>query len=131
LSAYQPGGAPVLLDRNGVRFADLAPFERTVVSLDSLPEHVAEAFAAVEDRRFWTHDGVDWRRVAGAALANLREMGVSEGSSTISMQLARNVFPEDLPGAERTFRRKFQEMRVAKLIEKRYEKREILEMYLN
>ena len=131
LTAYQPGGAPVLLDREGNRFADLTPYERVVVKLDSLPEYVAEAFIAVEDRRFWTHDGVDWKRVVGAAIANIRVGGVSQGSSTISMQLARNVFPEELPGAERTFRRKLQEMRVAKLIERRYDKRVILEMYLN
>jgi penicillin-binding protein 1A len=131
LSAYQPGGAPVLLDRFGNRFADLAPYERVVVALDSLPEHVAEAFIAVEDKRFWKHDGVDWRRVAGAALANVRSGGVAQGSSTISMQLARNVFPDELPGTERTFKRKLEEMRVAKLIEKRFEKPAILEMYLN
>jgi penicillin-binding protein 1A len=131
LTAYQPGGAPVLLDRNGNRFADLAPYERVVVALDSLPEHVAEAFIAVEDRRFLKHDGVDWQRVVGAAIANVRSGGLSQGSSTISMQLARNVFPEELPGAERTFKRKLEEMRVAKMIEARYEKPAILEMYLN
>jgi penicillin-binding protein 1A len=102
-----------------------------VVSLDSLPAHVPAAFIAVEDRRFWKHDGVDWKRVVGAALANIRTRAVSQGSSTISMQLARNVFPDDLPGTERTFRRKLQEMRVAKLIERRFEKPAILEMYLN
>jgi 1A family penicillin-binding protein len=131
LTAWQPGGAPVLLDRNGERFADLAPYERAIVALDSLPEHVSNAFIAVEDRRFWDHDGVDWRRVFGAALANAKSRGVTQGSSTISMQLARNVFPERLPGTERTFRRKLQEARVARQIEDRFEKREILEMYLN
>ena len=131
LAAYQPGGAPVLLDRDGEKFADLAPFERVVVALDSLPEYVPQAFVAVEDRRFWDHDGVDWVRVFGAALANVRALGVSQGSSTIPMQLARNVFPKDLPGTQRTMKRKLQEARVAREIEKRFEKREILEMYLN
>jgi penicillin-binding protein 1A len=131
LEAYQPGGAPVLLDRSGEEFADLAPYERVVVALDSLPEHVPAAFIAVEDRRFWDHDGVDWVRVVGAALANIRAVGVTQGSSTIPMQLARNVFPQDLPGTERTMKRKLQEARVARKIEKRFEKREILEMYLN
>lgn len=131
LAAYQPGGAPVLLDREGEKFADLAPFERVVVALDSLPEYVPQAFVAVEDRRFWNHDGVDWVRVFGAALANARAFGVAQGSSTIPMQLARNVFPKDLPGTQRTMKRKLQEARVARQIEKRFEKREILEMYLN
>jgi 1A family penicillin-binding protein len=131
LAAYQPGGAPVLLDREGEKFADLAPYERVVVSLDSLPAYVPEAFIAVEDRRFWDHHGVDWVRVFGAALANLRAISVRQGSSTIPMQLARNVFPGELPGTERTMKRKLQEARVAREIEKRFEKREILEMYLN
>ncbi|HEX6135840.1 MAG TPA: biosynthetic peptidoglycan transglycosylase, partial [Longimicrobiales bacterium] len=131
LQAYQPNGAPVLLDREGDKFADLAPYERVVVALDSLPEYVPQAFLAVEDRRFWDHNGVDWVRVFGAALANIRARGVTQGSSTIPMQLARNVFPQKLPGTERTMQRKFQEMRVARKIERRFEKREILEMYLN
>jgi 1A family penicillin-binding protein len=131
LSAYQPGGAPVLLDRHGEKFADLAPYERVVVSLDSLPPYVANAFIAVEDRRFWQHRGVDWPRVLGAARANLRARGVTQGSSTIPMQLARNIFPRELPGTERTLKRKLQEARVAQLIEGRFSKSEILEMYLN
>jgi penicillin-binding protein 1A len=131
LTAYQPGGAPVLFDRNGERFADLAPFERVVVSIDSLPEHVPNAFIAVEDRRFWRHDGVDWIRTVGAAWANVRSRSFSEGFSTIPMQLARNVFPDDLPASSRTPKRKLEEMRVAGQIEDRFEKRAILEMYLN
>lgn len=131
LNAYQPGGAPVLLDRNGEKFADLAPYERVIVSLDSLPPFVANAFIAVEDRRFYRHRGVDWTRVFGAALANVRARQVRQGSSTIPMQLARNIFPRELPGTERTFRRKLQEARVAQQIESRFTKAEILEMYLN
>jgi penicillin-binding protein 1A len=131
LAAYQPNGAPELLDRHGKKFANLAPFERHVVPLDSLGDHVANAFIAVEDRRFREHEGVDWQRVLGAALANLRSGSVTQGSSTISMQLARNVFPKQLPGTERTFRRKLNEARVAYLIEERFTKEEILEMYLN
>jgi 1A family penicillin-binding protein len=131
LGAYQPGGAPVLLDRHGERFADLAPYERVVVSLDSLPPHVANAFIAVEDRRFWRHNGVDWVRVLGAATANVKARGVTQGSSTIPMQLARNIFPRELPGTERTYKRKLQEARVAQLIESRFTKAEILELYLN
>jgi penicillin-binding protein 1A len=131
LTAYQPGGASELLDRNGVQFADLAPFEREMVALDSLPPHVPSAFIAVEDRRFWNHNGVDWVRAVGAAVANVRSRSVRQGSSTISMQLARNVFPEQLPGTDRSMRRKLQEIRVARQIERRFEKNEILELYLN
>lgn len=131
LAAYQPNGAPMLIDRNGDHFADLTPFERVVVEMDSLPAHVPQAFLAVEDQRFFRHDGVDWVRVVGAALANLRAGDVTQGSSTISMQLARNVFPKMLPGQERTMRRKLLEVRMAQEIEQTYAKDEILELYLN
>ncbi|HET9210009.1 MAG TPA: PBP1A family penicillin-binding protein [Thermoanaerobaculia bacterium] len=131
LAVFQPGGAPVLLDRNGEVFADLAPAERAIVPLSSLPSHVPQAFIAVEDQRFYEHRGVDWRRVGGAVLANLRAGGFAQGFSTISMQLARNVFPERIPGEEQTARRKLLEIRVAQEIEHRYSKEEILELYLN
>ncbi len=131
LAVYQPGGAPVLLDRNGETFADLAPAERAIVPLSSLPSLVPQAFLAVEDQRFYEHGGVDWKRVGGAVLANLRAGGFAQGFSTISMQLARNVFPERIPGEEQTTRRKLLEIRVAQEIEGRYSKEEILELYLN
>jgi 1A family penicillin-binding protein len=131
LAAFQPGGAPVLLDRHGEAFADLAPAEREIVALSSLPSMVPQAFLAVEDQRFYEHRGVDWRRVGGAVFANLRAGGFAQGFSTISMQLARNVFPERIPGEQQTTRRKLLEIRVAQEIERRYSKEEILELYLN
>lgn len=131
LAAYQPGGAPVLLDRHGDVFADLTPVEQEVVPLFEMPAHVPQAFLAVEDRRFYEHRGVDWRRVGGSLLANLRSMGFSQGFSTITMQLARNAFPKTIPGEERSTSRKFLEVRVAQEIEARYSKEEILELYLN
>ena len=131
LAAYQPGGAPVVLDREGNEVARLAPFSRALVSLEDLPEPVKDAFLAVEDQRFYDHGGVDWRRAAGSVLANVKAGGISEGFSTITMQLARNVFPERLPGSERTPRRKLLEVRVAREIEDRFTKDEILELYLN
>ena len=131
LAAYQPDGAPVVLDRSGSEITTLAPFSRDLVPLDDLPEHVPAAFLAVEDQRFYEHGAVDWRRAAGSVLANLRAGGIAEGFSTITMQLARNVFPERLPGSERTPRRKLLEVRVAGEIEDRFTKDEILELYLN
>ena len=131
LVSYRPGGAPVLLDRQGRSFGDLAPVEGELVTLRSLPKHVPQAFLAVEDRRFYEHGAVDWRRVAGALWANVRSHKVEEGSSTITMQLARNVFPERIPGQERTLSRKLLEVRAALGIEHAFKKDEILEMYLN
>ncbi|HKI05424.1 MAG TPA: PBP1A family penicillin-binding protein [Thermoanaerobaculia bacterium] len=131
LAVYQPGGAPILLDRHGEAFADLAPAEREVVPLASLPSHVAQAFLAVEDKRFYEHGGIDWPRVGGAILANMRAGEYAQGFSTITMQLARNVFPDSIPGQEQTTRRKLLEIRVAQDIERQYSKQEILELYLN
>ncbi len=131
LASYQPGGAPVLLDRDGKEFASLSPVEGSVVTLKSLPEFVGEAFIAVEDQRFRDHGAIDLRRVLGALVANVKSGGVEEGSSTITMQLARNVFPDRLPSRTRTFARKFLEVRVAQEIEDEFTKDEILEMYLN
>ncbi|HEX6862080.1 MAG TPA: PBP1A family penicillin-binding protein, partial [Thermoanaerobaculia bacterium] len=104
---------------------------RKVVPLFSLPSHVAQAFLAVEDKRFYEHQGIDWHRVGGAVLANLRAGGFDQGFSTITMQLARNVFPNRIPGEEQTTRRKLLEIRVAREIEEKYSKDEILELYLN
>jgi len=131
LASYRPGGAPVLLDREGRPFGDLAPVEGELVTLPSLPKHVPQAFLAVEDQRFYEHGAVDWMRVMGALWANVRSRKVEEGSSTITMQLARNVFPERIPGQERTLARKLLEARVAFEIESDFKKDEILEMYLN
>jgi penicillin-binding protein 1A len=131
LASYQPGGASVLLDRNGDVFADLGPVDHSVVEIESLPEYVPAAFVAVEDKRFYDHDGVDWRRVVGAAIANVKAGRTTQGSSTITMQLSRNVFSDRIRASERTIRRKLLEVRVARDIERRFSKDEILELYLN
>lgn len=131
LRAYQPDGASVLLDRRGREFADLAPHQRESVALDALPDHVTDAFVAVEDRRFFEHNGVDWRRVMGAAASNIFSKGGRQGSSTITMQLSRNIFSEQLRAGDISLRRKLFEARVATSIEKKFSKNEILELYLN
>ena len=131
LASYQPGGASVLLDRTGERFADLGPVDHAVVEIESLPDHVAAAFVAVEDKRFYRHDGVDWRRVLGALVANVKARRTVQGSSTITMQLSRNLFPERIRAADRTLRRKLLEVRVSRDIERRFTKDEVLELYLN
>ena len=124
-------GATVIKDRAGHEFARIPPLQHIKISIDSIPAYVPAAFVAMEDQRFWQHHGIDWRRVAGAAYHNIRELSIEQGSSTITMQLARNVFPDRLPASQRTIARKFEEARVAQMIENKYSKRRILEMYLN
>ena len=112
LRDYRPPQASRVLDRDGKLLARLAPEERIVVPLSAMSPRLTGAFLAVEDQRFYEHHGIDWRRVAGAFLRDLRTLSPREGSSTITMQLARNVFPDRLTRA-RTLRRKVAEMIVA------------------
>ncbi|HZR09991.1 MAG TPA: transglycosylase domain-containing protein, partial [Myxococcales bacterium] len=117
-------------DRDNKLLARLAPEERIVVPLSAVSPRLVGAFLAVEDLRFYQHHGIDWRRVLGALWRDLRTLSVREGSSTITMQLARNVFPDSLTRA-RTLRRKIAEMIVARRIERAFTKQQILELYLN
>jgi penicillin-binding protein 1A len=131
LRSYQPGKASRLLDRQGRGFGELRPVDGATVPLRRIPAHVRDAFLAVEDQRFYDHGAVDWRRAFGAAAANVRGGGFGQGFSTVTMQLARNVFPDRIPARERTLARKLLEIRVAYEIEQRFEKDEILELYLS
>jgi penicillin-binding protein 1A len=130
LRDYSPPQATRVFDRNGKLITHLAPERRIVVPLERIPAHVSGAFLAVEDRRFFQHSGVDYRRAVGAAVRDLQTMSFEQGFSTITMQLARNVFPEHLTRAK-TVRRKVWEIFLAREIEKEFSKDEILEMYLN
>ena len=130
LRDYRPPQASLVFDREGKLLARLAPEERIVVPLSAISPKLVGAFLAVEDQRFFEHHGIDWRRVAGAFWRDLRTFSPREGSSTITMQLARNVFPDRLTRA-RTLRRKLAEMIVARRIEREFSKQQILEMYLN
>jgi penicillin-binding protein 1A len=131
LRSYQPGKASRLLDRQGRAFGELRPVDGATVPLRRIPAHVRDAFLAVEDQRFYDHGAVDWRRALGAAAANVRGGGFGQGFSTITMQLARNVFPDRIPARERTLGRKLLEIRVAYEIEQRFDKDEVLELYLS
>jgi penicillin-binding protein 1A len=130
LRSYTPPQASRVFDGQGQLITHLAPERRIVVPLERIPAHVAGAFLAVEDRRFFEHSGVDLRRVVGAALHDLRTFSFEQGFSTITMQLARNVFPEHLTRAK-TLRRKVWEINLAVRMEREFGKHEILEMYLN
>ena len=130
LRSYNPPQATQVLDRGGRLVADLAPERRVVVPLARIPANVSGAFLAVEDKRFYQHHGVDWRRAGGALARDIRHLSWKQGFSTITMQLARNVFPEQLSRAK-TLRRKLAEVVLARKIEAAFRKDEILELYLN
>ncbi|MGH7460307.1 MAG: penicillin-binding protein 1A, partial [Longimicrobiales bacterium] len=98
--------------------------------LKEVPNTVSSGFVAVEDRRFWQHDGVDFRGVGRAVIRNVASLSIKEGFSTITMQLARQVFTDELPLDEK-FSRKMCEVKLAPQIEKAFSKRDILKMYMN
>lgn len=131
LEDYRPEEGSTVFDRNGTEIGILYKTNRRVIPLRQMPPHLPSAFIAVEDRRFYEHDGIDVRRVFGALAANIQRGRVVEGFSTITMQLARNAFPEDLPYTNRTLARKLKEVRTAREIERRFTKDEILYYYLN
>jgi penicillin-binding protein 1A len=93
--------------------------------------YVKTAFLATEDKRFYSHHGIDWVRVFGAVKTNIFQLRFAEGFSTITMQLARNIWDQDISGTEKSLRRKLREAKVAREIEKKYPKDKILEIYLN
>ena len=97
------------------------------IALKDLPPYLPKAFIAIEDRRFYSHYGVDPVGIARAAVANLLHRGVSQGGSTLTQQLAKNLFLTQ----ERTFKRKLQEVELALWLERKHPKNEILELYLN
>lgn len=103
---------------------------RDIIKYEQLPENLKNAFIAIEDKTFWTHKGFNFRRIIGAILSALKGGGEISGTSTITQQLARNVFlPEEK--SIRSIKRKIIEMYYAYVIEDQLSKEEILTAYLN
>jgi penicillin-binding protein 1A len=98
-----------------------------VLSLKELPNYVPRAFVAIEDRRFYEHYGVDPLGIGRALIANVLHRGVAQGGSTLTQQLAKNLFLTQ----ERTITRKLQEVLLAIWLERKFTKTQILELYLN
>jgi penicillin-binding protein 1A len=118
----------VLLASDGTVLAEYKRINRQWVTLDKISPHVVNALISTEDHRFYQHHGIDFRRTAGAALSTLT--GELQGGSTITQQLARNLYPEEI-GRATTITRKVKEAITALKIEAVYSKAEILETYLN
>lgn len=130
LDKYRPRQTSKLYAADGRFVAELGLERRTLVPIEQIPKVLRAAFIITEDRRFYEHSGIDLVGVFRAGLSNLRRGGFSQGFSTITMQLARNVFPEKL-SREKTILRKLREARVARDIERKYSKDHIFELYLN
>ena len=128
LEDYRPALTSVVLDREGRPIGEFYEERRRLVDLDDLPPHVVQAFIAAEDKTFFEHSGIDYASIVRAAWTNLRAGGeIRQGASTITQQLVKSL----LLSPERTLQRKLREMLLARRIEERFSKQEILHLYLN
>ena len=116
-----------IVDLQGRLLATRGDMGGAAVPLKDLPRYVPQAFVAIEDRRFYSHHGIDPVGIGRAALANILHRGVSQGGSTLTQQLAKNLFLTQ----ERTLSRKVQEVALALWLERKYSKTQILDLYLN
>jgi penicillin-binding protein 1A len=130
LDAFQPRQTSKLFAADGRFIAELGLERRTLIKLNDIPKQVQEAFIITEDKRFYDHAGIDWTRVFGALAADVVHRNFAQGFSTLTMQLARNIFSDRI-SREKTMTRKLKEAKVARQIEARYPKEKILELYLN
>ncbi len=127
LDDYRPPVVSEIFDRKGRLIGELYTQKRRLVKMDEIPRHVQYAFVAAEDGSFFEHGGVDYVSIVRAAIANLREGGISQGASTITQQMVKSL----LLSPERTYKRKMREIILARRIEDKFSKEEILYLYLN
>src|SRR5882724_5850713 len=127
LLAYEPGNDITVLDVKGRMIARRGLTQGEKIAVGELPDYVGNAFIAVEDRRFRYHFGIDPWGLARAAYADAVEGAYVQGGSTLTQQLAKNLFLKP----DRTMERKIEEALLAVYLEGRYSKDEILTLYLN
>jgi penicillin-binding protein 1A len=127
LRELEPAVNTVVLDRNGEVIDEFYVENRNPLSLQEIPNLMRLAFLSTEDRRFFSHWGIDLQGIFRALLANVTSGRIQQGASTITQQLARKLFLRD----EQTLERKLKEMVLAIRLERSFSKEEILELYLN
>jgi penicillin-binding protein 1A len=128
LETYRPNVVTEIYADDGQMVASFALQRRILMTFEQCPKILYNAVLSIEDQHFEDHWGIDFPRIAGAAYRNLLKGRKAEGASTITMQLAGNLF---LDRSDRSFRRKMQEMLLALQIERRYTKPQIFTMYSN
>src|SRR5215216_746797 len=124
----------IVFARDGSIIGEIGHESRTSVSIRTLPKYVGQAFVAVEDQRFYQHDGVDLIGVAGAIKGKILEGITGDnrgGASTITQQLVGNMHPDQIDRRDMGIGRKLREQAAAREMEKHYSKEQILEAYIN
>jgi penicillin-binding protein 1A len=125
--SLKEGRSTVVYDHKGYIIGEFSNGRRRILQLQDIPPLLIETLIMMEDRKFYTHNGFDFRRIASAALINLKTLSFSQGGSTISQQLAKILFTD----SQKTIRRKIFELFCTIEIEKSFTKAEILSLYLN
>ncbi len=128
LETYRPNVVTEIYADDGQLVGSFALQRRILMTYEQCPKVLYNAVTAIEDQHYEEHWGIDFPRIAGAAGRNLLKRRITGGASTITMQLAGNLF---LDRSDRTFRRKMQEILLALQIERRYTKPQIFTMYGN
>src|SRR5215475_796991 len=127
LEAYRPGSITELYDDKGRVIGSFALQRRVVASYNDFPPVLRDALISIEDKDFYRHWGINVWRIAGAAFRDIESGGRVQGASTLTMQLARNLFLSP----DRSFHRKIEEALLAIQIERRFTKEQILNLYAN
>jgi penicillin-binding protein 1A len=127
LRAFQPSLTTKMYDCNGHLITELFTEQRTLIRLENVPVHLQKAVIAIEDNSFYQHFGIQLSGIVRSVMVNVLHKRFAQGGSTITQQLARNMFLT----RRKTIERKIKEVILALQIEHTYTKREILEMYLN
>ena len=130
LDDYRPSTITRVVARDGAPVGDFAVERRVLIRYDEIPDLLRQAILSAEDGGFFNHAGLNISRMMLALVRDIVPGGRTPGGSTLTQQLARNLFPGDV-GFDRTWERKVKEALVAIQIEKRYTKEEILTMYCN
>jgi penicillin-binding protein 1A len=126
LSAYSPPVTTRVYDFTGALLGEFAVERRDVLPAGKIPRRMVEAFIAAEDDRFFSHGGIDPLGIIRAAIKNLKAGRIVQGGSTITQQVAKSII-----GREKTFTRKFKEAILSLQLEKKFQKEDILYLYLN
>ena len=127
LEAYRPSSITELYDDHGKVIGSFALQRRVVVGYDDFPPVLRDALVSIEDKDFYKHSGINFWRIVGAAYRDIESAGKVQGASTLTMQLARNLFLSP----DRRWQRKVQEAMLAIQIERRFTKPQILALYAN
>jgi penicillin-binding protein 1A len=127
MKQYRPVAGTKIYADDDVLIGELKVEKGVFVPINKIPEHMINSVIAVEDSRFWKHKGIDYLAIARAVIKDILYVGLKEGGSTITQQLAKVMFLTP----EKTLKRKLREAALAIKIEKSLDKKEILELYLN